>query len=339
MTISYPDLGFAFNPIRIIIENYTQGEAITLESSGVTIQREPIAGTDNLTFELAAIAKSLFDRLEFPFIQEQDTTLLKTLNFTLSNSSGVLLSGSIPVLWGALQIGEKYTQNKTLTYFKGFPFTVPLYTEGEIVLKANGVEYKTIGPGKHNLDISDINSSVVIEAFNEYSRKVFDYTFDFTFGPQKVLTPNNLKIKVNVVDCPNEGVYLRWINKYAEYNYYLFGSGVSSSTTRSIDIAYENIYYTTDLTDNYHFGTGKNIGKDIDQTIKLYAPLVDSDTFDFLLSLAESPVVDMFTGYDSTGKANWISISILDGTFAKSTSILQDFELFLVPNLKQVQTL
>lgn len=339
--IIYPDLGFAFNPIRIFVNNYTVEDSLILESNGIKIEKEPYQETTTVTFELSAIAKSLFDRLQFYKIEENDTTLYKVLSFVIKNSSGIIYEGSIPVIWGALQIGETYTQNKTLTYFKGFPFTVPLYTEQTIVLKANGVEYKTLSPGKHNIDISDISSSgnIHIEGYDEVYRKTFDYTFDYTFGPQRILLGKDLSIDINVVDCPSDGVYLRWINKYGEYNYYLFQSSNQSITTKNNSIAYDSIFYRVSLTDNYHFGTGKSIGKDAEETIKLYAPLVDSITFDLLLGLIESPVVDMFLGYDSENRQNWISVSVSEGTFVKGTSELQDFELYMIPNKRQLQTL
>lgn len=341
MNISYPDLGFAFNPLRITIDNYTLDGPVIFESNGNIIEREPYEGETSVSLELNSIAKSLFDRLQFYKVQETDTTLIKSLDFVLSFPDGSTLNGTIPVMWGALQIGETYTQNKTLTYFKGFPFTVPIYTEGRTVLKVNGIEYKTLEAGKYNIDISGIASSGIlsIKAFDEFQRKIFDYTFDSTFGPQRIFVPNGLDIKVNIVNCPNQGVYLRWINKYGEYNYYLFQGSNQSTTTKNNTMVFDNIFYTTALTDNYHHGTGKSIGKDVEQTNKLYADLVDPETFDILLSLTESPVVDMFTGYDSNNKANWISISVAEGTFAKTTSHLQDFELFIVPNKRQIQIL
>ena len=341
INISYPDLGFAFNPIRIFIDNYTRSDSIVLESNGVKIEREPYQGTTSVSFELSAIAKSLFDRLRFYKVEPVDTTLLKTLSFTLRNSTGLIYEGSIPVIWGALQIGETYTQNKTLTYFKGFPFTMPLYTEGKVVLKVNGIEYKSLNAGKHNIDIPNIVSSgvITIEVADEFNRKIFDYTFDYTFGPQRVLVAKGVYIKVNVVDCPNEGVYLRWINKHGEYNYYLFRNSDQSTTTKNHSIEYDNVFYTTSLTNNYHQGTGQSIGKDVEQRIKLFADLVDSDTFDMLVSLTESPVVDLFAGYDEYNKPKWISITIAEGTFAKTSAALQDFELFIIPNKRQIQML
>lgn len=338
--ISYPDLGFAFNPIRVFVGNYPSNTILTLESNSIKIERETNNNHD-LSFDLSAIARSLFNRFEFYKVEEVDTTLIKTLSFTLSNSNGVFYTGSIPIIWGALQIGETYTQNKTLTYFPGFPFTVPLYVQSDVVLKANDEEFKTIAAGKHNLDISGIDATgkIVISVFTSEYYKIQDFTFDFTFGPERVLNPKGLDIQINIADCPSDGVYLRWINKHGEYNYYLFRSSVISSEVKNIDIAYDSLFYTTDLTDNYHLGTGKNIGKSISESQKLFASLIDSNTFGLLMGLVESPVVDMFFGYDSDNNPKWISISIADGTFTQTTAHLQDFEIYLIPNKKQVQTL
>ena len=345
--ISYPDLGFAFNPIRLFVENYPPGERLILTVGNIVIEREVYSNTSGMSFDLSAITKSLFDRHEFHKVKEYDTTLFKTLFFELENANeNVIHSGSIPVIWGALQIGEIFTQNKTLIWFKDFPFTLPLFIEEEILLQASsdGGTYQDVDlfeKGKYNINLSYLNAKNKIQfrIVKEDYYKIFDYTFDYTFGPQKVLLPQDLGITVNIVDCPNDGVYLRWINKYGEYNYYLFQSSIENTTVHKSDIAFDGVYYSTFLTNNYHHGTGQSIGNDSEESIKLFASLVDSNTFNMLIGLVESPVVDMFLGYSDNGSQNWISITVADGTFAKSTDSLQDFELYLIPNKKQIQTL
>jgi len=346
INIKYPDLGFAFNPIRVFIDNYNES-VIFLESNGIKIEREIPPGQSSASFELAIIAKSLFDRFEFYKVEHEDTTLFKTLEFTISSETDVIYTGSIPIIWGALQIGEVYTQNKTLTYFKGFPFTLPFYVdEGNLFLQysADGVPYQDIGAfgkGKYNIDVTTFNASRKIEfrSQSEETYKIFDYTFDYTFGPQKIIFHDVLDIIINIEDCPNEGVYLRWINKFGEYNYYLFRSSADSITTKNNSIFFDELFYTTAFTDNHHNGTGKTIGKDIEQSVKLFASLIDENTYKHLIGLVESPVVDMLAGYDDDNKPNWMSVSVAEGTFSKSTDHLQDFELFMIPNKTQIQNL
>lgn len=348
LNINYPDLGFAFNPIRVSIDGVANEGYIEIEANSVKIRRETSPTSKNVSFDLSAVAKSLFDRLDFHKVEEQDSTLLKTIDFKLSNKDGLIHEGTIPIIWGALQIGERYTQNKTLTYFKGYPFTLPLYVEKEILLEAINereevFSFGAISGGKHNLRLNEVEAfkriKIVSVGSSEYS--IFDYTFDFTFGPQRVIAKNtiDLDISINIAECVSDGIYLRWINKYGEYNYYLFQTSNQSAVVKNSDIQFDNVYYTTDLTDGYHQGVSKNIGKNIEQTKKLFAHLVDSDTFDFLQHLVESPVVDMFLGYGENDVERWVSVNVQDGTFAKSTAVLQDFEFFLIPNNKLVQTL
>lgn len=252
--------------------------------------------------------------------------------------------GKIPIIWGALQIGEKYTQNKALTYFRGYPFTMPLYIESKFFVQASidGGKKEDIGmydSGKYNLTLPKANESIHLTAVSPTYHKVFDYTFDSTFGPQRVDLPTDLDIRIKIADCVPDGIYLRWINKYGEYNYYLFQSSNETYVVKNNDTKFSNVYHTTDLTSGYHQGIGKNIGKNIEQTKKLFAHLVDIETASFLQHLVESPIVDMLLGYSNDNTEMWVSVDIQEGTFVKSTASLQDFEFILIPQNKLVQIL
>ena len=67
-----------------------------------------------------------------------------------------------------------------------------------------------------------------------------------------------------------------------------------------------------------------------EDTIPVCAPLVDSETFDMLFDVATSPCVDLFAGYDEEGTPKWISVTVQDGTYKKSTQVLQDFVCHIV---------
>lgn len=353
LTITYPDLGFAFNPIRVLVEGLSQGGYIAIEANGIKIEREAISTAKSISFDLSAIAKSLFDRLEFHKIEMQDKTLYKELEFRVYDAESIkheqpIGGGKIPILWGALQIGEKYTQNKVLTYFRGYPFTFPLYIEKEILLEAVNEQndifpFGFLGKGKYNLTLNEIEADkhIKIKSVSSSEYRIFDYTFDYTFGPQRVNAQNVIELDLNIkiADCVPDGIYLRWINKYGEYNYYLFQSSNETSVVKNRDVEFNNVYHTTDLTSGYHQGIGKNIGKSIEQTKKLFAHLVDIEAASFLQHLVESPIVDMFLGYGENNTEMWVSVNIQEGTFVKSTASLQDFEFILIPQNKLVQTL
>lgn len=351
MIIQYPDLAFAFNPIPLWIQRYSVANYAILRVAGIEIEKDKQIYTSDIHFDLSGVARTLFDRSEFSRVFTEDISLCQGLFFEIINpkDNSVIYMDGIPVIWGALQIGEVYTQRKSYTYFPGYPFTVPLLIRGHnyanIEASVDGSPYTEIerfSDGiKYNIDITRLNAKkkITFRLREDEDYKIFDYTFDDTFGPQQVNLYNNLDIVVNVADCPNKGYYLRWINQYGEYNYYLFQSGAESIVTKDNSIEVEFGFYSTEIERNYHIGTGKTIGKDIERSLKLFVPLVDSDTFKLLSGLIKSPIVDMFVGYDDLGDSNWINVSIQAGTFTRSNDILQDFECTLIFNKEQVQIL
>jgi len=155
MLVTYPQLAFAFNPVTIEV---TEVEGIvTLTSSGVTLQREPVMINDivkGVRFDLQSIAQSLFNTKEFNNIHEIDIELLRHLDFTVSSGSESE-NGSIDIIWGALNIGEIYNRSKKLTWFKNFPFTFPVFLEQarSFVVEiddSSAIDWKIIQTGKYN---------------------------------------------------------------------------------------------------------------------------------------------------------------------------------------------
>lgn len=343
--IQYSDLAFAFNPITIEVQSDKDLIRVKIIETSFNIEIDKEARNNKISFDLSAVARSLFDRDQFHKVEETDITLFKQLDFSVQciyqTQERFVHVGKINVIWGALQFGQKYTQNKTLTYFKGYPFTVPFYSDKEVVLKVNESEYKTLGAGKYNLNLSALLNvpNVKLSVFTKEIISLFDYTFDFTFQDQKFLRNQNIAVNIANVGCPSDGIYLRWINKLGEYNYYLLGSSTIATEVKDLAVKFDNFYTTTDYTNNYHVGSTQLAGKESKQTIKLFASLVNSETYDFLIDLVESPIVDQFMGYDENGNANWLSVSVQNATFTKTTAVLQDFECNLVLNPKQIQTL
>lgn len=341
ITIDHPDIGFAFNPISVKLSGLSSSSA-RLISGGFSIEKEASSGV--AFFDLSAIARYMFDSTQFHKVETQDTTLLKNIEFTIKIGTTPIYTGSIDIIWGALQVGETYRQAKTLKMFKGYPFTVPLYLTngGMLQIQRDGgafSDFENVLPGKLNIDISNVEANKLVRLLLDSGENfsTFDITFDFTFRGVGV---NSVMIDIEVQDtCGEQGTYLRWINKHGEYNYYLFRENSQSSTSSDIDIVFDTLYRTTDYTDHHHIGLGQSVGKEVVQARKLFAHLVDPETFDFLLDLVESPVIDEFTGYDSQGNPLWVSVTVASGTTNKSKAHLQDFELSLVPNKKLIQSL
>lgn len=358
---SYPEIGFAFNPLPLTIITDNPSEIkLTVAGQNITLVRNTFAGKDGnkAVFDLSGVARSLFDRDEFSLVRKKtyllltrkvnirtiDEELYKPLNIELKIGENTFLNTSIPIIWGALQIGETYSQNKTLTAFRGYPFSFSLFLAEDMTTirtrynSENFGDYTELSAGKYNLNIDRAAPNSVLVNSVDYvvdqgeSYSPFDYTFDYTFYSFSV---DSIKIHIDVEDvCENDkAFYLRWINQHGEWNYYLFHQKSEQEQTSDHSIKFDQYFSSIHFDQNgYHPGTGGSIGKTVKKTIGLYASLVNSDTFDFLLQLTQSPVVDLFMGYedDVVRTEKWMNVSTQAGTFAKSSDHLQDFEFNLI---------
>jgi hypothetical protein len=324
--MNVPPLAFAFNPIIVTVDG-TNGNTVTVTSSGISLQREVRSG--KATFDLQAIARTLFDPKQFYDVKSNDVNLIKNLSVEYGGETQ-----NIPVIWGALQIGETWTQTKTLTWFKNFPFTVPLYLSAAKTLrrrydKTVYTNYLNLEEGKYNILVgSDIDpkDKVVFRIDGDREGGIFDYRYDYQF---RGISKNTILITLLVNECTG-GTYLRWINRHGEYCYYLFDRGTAANETKNTGIDIAQYLTTVDYTGGYHPGTSHPQAKQAQQTVKLFAPLVDRDTHAFLQTLLESPFVNLFNGYGDDSKPRWTGVNIAPATTAYDSTPLQDFECTLI---------
>lgn len=356
--ISYPKRGFVFNPVPLVVSRLEmQGTIyIQIEAVGVTFRRELCANKNEEYINLQTLARGLFDRRQFYIIEEQDTRLYKKMEvkISLNHEGGELHSCvlQIPLIWGALQIGEKYPFQRKAVCFKGYPFTVSMLhdevSDVDIVgSKVRLTIVQNVAEGKMNMDLAKIldknphlseRNKLMVQTYNIQHYNVFDEVFDSTFQPQRVRLKTKVEIDIELRNCNDDGVYLRWINKLGEYCYYLFDKSIIKFDIKNIKtVIYEN-YQNVYFTDNYHFGTGGTVGKELQHQYSLTTPLVSKDVYRLLQSMLESPVVDMFNGYDDEDNSpRWMQVHIEDGTFSHSTAELQDFDFYLLPAQTQTQ--
>jgi len=336
MTVNYPTLAFAFNPISIEVTDIGINEPVfiiipeSVVSKQITLERQ--SGTRKVVFDLQGIAQSIFDRKEFYKVLNQDAILYKKLSFKVKHQE-TIENIEIDIIWGALQIGEIYTQNKTLTWFKNLPFTFPLYLSQskQVLARYDNNQYspwKELDKGKYNLSVPypDANKKVVIRVNAGNEGGIFDYTFDYTF---RGISRDTILISLLVNEC-TDGVYLRWINKQGEYCYYLFNTGTESNAISNGDVNIIEHFNSVESQDNHHIGTNSIQSKDGQRSVRLFAHLVDKETYIFLESLLESVVIDLFKGYDENNQPLWIGVNVAPGTSAKDRFNLQDFECSLI---------
>lgn len=353
ITIKYADaVGFAFLPC--IIKASGSGVA----SIETTISRETMAHTysveafaDNCIMDYREYVQALFDGISFGNLDytkvSQQNKLGAAFNISVKvkNSEGsdlATFSYTTFYVWGAMRAGETWNGFKRLTWFTHFPFSFGLYTNvaSQILVGYEGAPNKLVKPGIAG--IVDISASVLPNEARywniyDYDGKIeqgtFTDVFDLTFamavgGKQSLLA----RIERNDTE---KGIYLRWIDRHGFYRYWLFTQGDESRAISSdTSFVRNNLGEYDDTIFGYLGANGRRQGYSREDTIPLCAPLVDSETFDFLQDVASSPVVDMYLGDN-----NWQSVTIKAGTYTKTTAELQDFVCNLVINNTQIQQL
>nr|DAH52705.1 MAG TPA: hypothetical protein [Caudoviricetes sp.] len=353
ITIKYADaVGFAFLPC--IIKASGSGVA----SIETTISRDTRAHTysveafaDNCIMDYREYVQALFDGISFGNLDYTKEILQSKLGavFNISvkvkNSKGsdiATFSYTTFYVWGAMRAGETWNGHKRLTWFTHFPFSFGLYLNAasQILVGYEGVPNKFVKPGIAG--IVDINASVlpskarywnIYDFDGKIEQGTFTDVFDLTFA-MAVSGKQSLLARIERNDT-EKGIYLRWIDRHGFYRYWLFTQGDESRAISS-DTSFirNNLGEYDDTIFGYLGANGRRHGYSREDTIPLCAPLVDSETFDFLQDVASSPVVDMYLGDN-----NWQSVTIKAGTYTKTTAELQDFVCNLVINNTQIQQL
>ena len=325
---------FAFNPITLKMSGLggnvkTMLLYLTDDISYIMVTRKVVFG--EVTFDISAAVQSMFDRQGMQ-PKLHSNTFKKIWWETYENGIGDFTSnGDFDILWGGLQIGEKYSQFRKLTFFTEFPFTVPVLfdTPGTLSVSKDDApfaEWQQINAGKHDVDVSQWKTSekTVIIQNGTQPFSVWDETFDVTFRGDLSPIPVTIKIELEVNKC-TEGIYLRWVNKYGDFCYWLFDQNTETNNVSDINVSIEQYFTTTDFVNGFHGGTNHPKGKEAQRTIALFAPLVNSDNFDFLNTLIDSSIVDLYKGYN-----NWVRVNIAPANIVKSDDDLQDFVCTLI---------
>lgn len=359
ISIRYADaVGFAFLPciIKVSGNNLSWFEVIIRsggKEQGYNVDAFNSTGITNYQAYLqalfdGAINASVDWTVQYDINNLSREVRVEVIAYDDSDSQLASFDFTTNVVWGAPRYGETWNGYKRLTYFTNFPFSFGIYlskANTKVLIGYEGapnklLEFSANGILDFNADI--LPSGAKYWNIYDYDGKIeqgtFDNTFDLTFclatsGKQSLL----LRIDR---DDTESGIYLRWIDRHGFVRYWLFAAGEETrkiasdlSFIRNNLVGYSDIY-------GYVGDSGRRQGYERTDSIKLCAPLVDSDTFDMLQDIASSPVVDMYLGGDWTQEEDqWTSVTIKAGSYTKSTACLQDFVCEMIINNINVQRL
>ena len=334
--VEYPaQYAFAFNPLLITVVEET---ADVMKSAWIQIgdfldERSPING--EITFDVGTYSCALFDIDNISDNRERIQPVPISVGVVDTNGNSYSSEIQINVIWGAIAPAEEYNGLTSCRWFSRFPMKLEFFAQ------AGAKVYKEIdGKGTHTLvsTVSDmgIASIDLSEAFagDTVVKKatlsvgdfvnVFDETFDFTFANYE----SEWEITLRKDDTPC-GVFLRWIDKHGFMRYFLFAKGDESTESEDYGDLLEQKYSAFG---RYYPYIYRQQGKTVMRKVSLAALHLTREEYEYVRSVAFSPVVDMYMGDESDGTASWLPVLVSSGDTSRSQKNLEDMEIELYYN-------
>lgn len=303
-------------------------------------EREPHNGMGY--FDIRRYLQMLFSNIEHSRIEYSrtfaDSPLKRTAHISVSWFVGISTQAihtfDVDAIWGAISARESSGGVMRRKWFVHYPFTVDLFAR-------DGTSFDVQVDGGKQSDILFYNHEADAAGATPYHR--------YLLNPAKAIDPATIARSVHIavphslvlkndvesvglvaytldIDRSTSGVYLRWIDRQGRYCYYLF-----KEIGRAATVAAASAWEHNDMTVPSAYVEGVNIESPTRQhltqktTRSLGAKLVDSETFDFLLTLARSVVVDLFDGYDADDAPQWHRVNVTPGSYEKTSKRYQDF--------------
>ena len=316
--IDYPDaVSFCFGTMPVNVKGYGRTRvAMTLKNNNTY---QSVSESRNLFqgkcfFDLSYYARTLFLTDAFGDINYYERDNLLTMvefSVTLELFNGETSEGTLTfdtsVVWGALGKGEVFDAQTEFKWYRNLPFTFSVYYPYE---------------NQKSINILADGENVLNWATNK--RSIWSFPVSDVGNASKVqFVVDGKTITYNADDC-TEGVYLRWLDRQGFIRYWLFKRGLLSHEVKDLmDIKRSNMGEEM----------SRRIFKSAGATLKVCAPLVNHVTYDMLVQIAMSPMVDMYIGNNE-----WMGVNVKSETYTKENVTMQDFEATVILPDTKVQS-
>lgn len=194
-----------------------------------------------------------------------------------------------------------------LKYWEGYPFDFSVFsnvTGMEVINTTNLVSasLNVVGYGDR-VFLSDGRTDETLEDFLPLAKG---------YNTLKLLRENDSPEDAKFIQlekaAPCDGVYLKWRNAQGGYSYWLF------ENTYAVD---RNAKSLGELNRDFEnpensFGNTTQVGREVQDTLKIVAELLTPSQRDIVQNLLESPKVYLFTGkpYSRSDYRSWIEVSV-----------------------------
>lgn len=333
--VEYPArYAFAFNPLLITVVEET-GDV--MRSAWIQIgdfldERSPING--EITFDVGPYSCALFDIGNISDNRERIQPVSISVGVIDADGNSYSSDIQIDIIWGAIAPTEEYNGLTSCRWFSRFPMKLEFFAQaGEKVYKEiDGKGTHTLVSTVSDMGIASIDLSGAFEGDTVVKKadlsvgdfvNVFDETFDFTFANYE----SEWEITLKKDDSPC-GVFLRWIDKHGFMRYFLFSKGEESTESEDYGDLLEQKYSAFG---RYYPNIYRQQGKSVTRKMNIAALHLTREEYEYVRSVAFSPVVDMYMG-DDEGTASWLPVLVSSGDTNREQKNLEDMEIELYYN-------
>ena len=315
--ITIGSLTFEITPIDNVFHfNFKEVTSVLINSNNFidTIIPDLIASNVTSTIYNNTANTYLLQLVNYEITFSNDSTestsqtykFLKSVEQLEQNKKGVITSGNDLY---ALSPFKKETANTyDITYFEGYPFDISflLNSTGNttILNQTNAISYTfNLNYTVSRLFFSDGRTTVTIEDF-----------LPLVDGLNELkITRDTDIIYINLTKIPSaEGQYLKWLNQYGGWSYWLFNCiHKRDKKTSDLGQVYNDFLNVNETTDSF-----KSIGKTSQDILTIIADQVNETDQTIINELFESPKVYYFTGLrlSQVTDVSWLACNVVAGT-------------------------
>lgn len=254
---------------------------------------------------------------------------LTTASETMENA----LSFDVNALVGYMPIGRANGGVRGRRWFVNFPQTFDFYGEENLEVSLS-IENESVAIPIQRLGSTMQQISVEL---SPYWQTITDNAQSATLTATDAAYLNGDTLNTAIqsayqltIDHCTKGVYLRWLDNFGQWCYYLFRCTGRNYTTKETQSWQDGILRNELQPDSDVFRGHTLQQLSQQESISLGAKLVDAETFDFLLTLTNSPIVEVMTNASEYLEAAgttpyWERVSVVAGSYARTGAPLQDF--------------
>lgn len=344
--IEYPNrLAYAGMPALVSVSRADDyiGVSVTITIDGSVYVEKRSIYSGGATFDISRYMQTAFvgKDLSVGYGDEQTrrTNLAQDVEIAVvltadDGSAEEALTFDVKALCGYIAYGQTNGGVKYRKVYANYPQTFDFYSTSDTSLSVvydNGEEY----------DIEPLSIEGGIEQTAIELSRWWSVPSDARSG---VLKGNNVMWLVGdnelegdceyrlSIDRSTSGVYIRWIDHFGQWCYYLFRVTGENYTAQELQTWMNSALRdgATAVNNVVQSPNFLNQEMEVQHTISLGAKLVDAETFDFLLSFITSSRVEVMLNAedyqeDSTTMPVWERVNIVAGSYARTGAHLQDF--------------